>query len=170
MVWQPLCSCSHIVLHASHVKSNCSEVLGCDFRACLVCVSVEAVLFVLLLISAWMHQRAACTDSACSALLTPPSVSTLSWALVHLSYHIPVVLCVLLSPQCDIGGEGSVLPGPGFRSGSVLLLPAHPEKYYQADLLLQQSWQSLGTQLPEMSLLRFRLVNQLGCCRIIQQM
>lgn len=81
----------------------------------------------------------------------------------------PVPLCVLLSPDCDIRREGSVLPGSGSGSGSVLLLPAHPEEHHQADLLLQPSRQSLGIRLPEMSLLRFRSVSRetaglcLGC-------
>lgn len=53
-----------------------------------------------------------------------------------------------------------MLPGPGFRSGSVLLLPAYSQKHHQADLLLQPGRQSLGTRLPEVSVLRFRLVQE----------
>lgn len=50
--------------------------MGCDFRACLVCVFIDAVLLILLLNWAWMIQKTACSDSACCALLTPPSVPT----------------------------------------------------------------------------------------------
>lgn len=44
--------------------------------------------------------------------------------------HVP------LSPVGDIKGEGSVLPGSGLWSGSLLLLSTHPQEHHQADLLL----------------------------------
>lgn len=53
----PLLYALFTVLHASHVKSNHSDVMGWDFRACLVCVFVETVLSILLLNWAWLIQK-----------------------------------------------------------------------------------------------------------------
>lgn len=66
--------------------------------------------------------------------------------------------CVLLSPQCDIGRGGSVLPGPWFWSGSIFLLHAHLPEHHQADLLLQPGREGLGTRVPEVPLLWVRSV------------
>lgn len=53
-----------------------------------------------------------------------------------------------------------MLPGPGFWSGSVLLLPAHPQEHHQADLLLQPSGEGLGNRLPEVPILRIWWVSR----------
>lgn len=63
------------------------------------------------------------------------------------------------SPDRHIGRKGSVLPRFGLGPGSVFLLPSHPQEHHQTNLLLQSSWESLGSGLPEMSLLWIRLAN-----------
>lgn len=73
--------------------------------------------------------------------------------------HSLALPCVPCSPHRDIRRKGSVLPCSGFGSGSVILLPSHPQEHHQTDLLLQSSWESLGSRLPEMSLLWIRLAN-----------
>lgn len=78
---------------------------------------------------------------------------------VTLLPYLVALPCVPCSPDRDIRGKGSVLPRSGFGSGSVILLPSHPQEHHQTDLLLQSSWESLGSWLPEMSLLWIRLAD-----------
>lgn len=131
--------------------------LWCQSLLDLCRVSVEAVLF-----ECWCEPE--WTGRGNSMLLILHA--GLCWCLFGFPWRAPgcvcnsVLTCVLPSPECDIRREESVLPGSGFGSGSILLLSTHPEEHHQADLLLQPSRQSLGTQLPEMSVLWFRLVTR----------
>lgn len=98
------------------------------------------------------------TGCACPVLSTSRWIS--QWDLGSLfSYSFSCSACVCRSPHRDIRREGSVLPCSGLGSGSVILLPSHPQEHHKTDLLLQSSWESLGTKLPEMSLFWIRLVN-----------
>lgn len=121
---------------------------GRDVRACCY-------------VSVWLDrwERAACYWLCMLSFVHISMDFPMSFMQFFFLTHFVALPCVSCSPHRDIGREGSVLPRSGLGSGSVILLPSHPQEHHQTDLLLQSSWESLGTRLPEMSLLWIRLVN-----------
>lgn len=88
---------------------------GCDVIACCIVSSEQHV-----------------TCCACRALKFPMSFRQ---AVCLLPYFVTLPF-VPYSPNRDIRRKGSVLPRSGFGSGSVILLPSHPQEHHQTDLLL----------------------------------